>query len=244
MTSVSEENEPLSVGSALTDTFSIFNRNILTFLVIGLIADIPSILQWLYYQATDSLLLADVSTVQIAAAIAGFLLFFVVQSMGIVVAVRVLNGQPVSIADSFAQVLPRLGAVVLGSFLVGIACLVGFLLLIVPGIILMVALWVAVPTIVVERQTAVAGFKRSMALTAGNRWRLFAIVVILILIGLIVSAATGLLVFVLGALAPILAIVVNALVLGFTSCLSGVLYVHLRRIRDGIGIDRLAEVFS
>lgn len=244
MSSVSDQSEALSVGSALTDTFSVLKGNILTFLVIGLIADIPSILQWLYLQTTDQLIVADFGAVQIAAAIAGFLLFFIVQSMGIVVAVRVLNRQPVNVADAFAQVLPRLGAVVLGSLLVGLAILVGLLVIVVPGIILMIALWVAVPAIVVERQSAVAGFKRSMELTAGSRWRLFGLLCILILIGFIVSVATGMLAFMLGEAAPVLAIAVNALVLGSVSCLSGVIYVHLRRIKDGIAIDRLAEVFS
>ena len=80
--------------------------------------------------------------------------------------------------------LGSLGRVFVVSLFVGIMTTVGFVLCIVPGVIIMCMNWVAVPVAVMEQPGATAALTRSQDLTAGTRLPVFAVV---LLIGMIVG---------------------------------------------------------
>jgi hypothetical protein len=97
-------------------------------------------------------------------------------------------------------VTPVLGQLILVGIVASIAIVVGFALLIVPGLIL-VTLWsVFVPVIVLERPPGLGSLGRSRELVRGNGWQVFGVllvlyvlvnVVVLILDGAANSASTG-----------------------------------------------------
>jgi len=59
------------------------------------------------------------------------------------------------------------------SLLSGLAIFAGFILLIVPGIIAAILLMFVGYIVIEERLTPIAAMKKSIALTKGNRWKLF-----------------------------------------------------------------------
>jgi hypothetical protein len=96
-----------------------------------------------------------------------------------------------SLGDTFRRVQPRLPAIAGASFLAGIGIAIGFLLLIVPGLILMTFWSVIVPVIVLERTGALKSFERSQQLVRGNGWNVFGLMVLIFLVLLVVGIGLG-----------------------------------------------------
>jgi hypothetical protein len=129
-------------------------------------------------------------------------------------------------------VLPLIGA----GILAGIAIGLGFLLLVVPGLILLTIWSVIAPVIVVERTGVFEAFGRSRALVRGNAWQVFGVIVVVFLIVIVVQA-------ILGAIGAgiedsvLLRIVFN--VIGSTvtapivALVAAVIYFRLREIEQG-----------
>jgi hypothetical protein len=84
-------------------------------------------------------------------------------------------------------ILPLIGA----GLLAGIAIGVGFLFLIVPGLILLTIWSVLGPSIVVERKGVLDAFGRSRELVKGHGWQVFGVIFVVFLIVFIVSAVLG-----------------------------------------------------
>lgn len=105
---------------------------------------------------------------------------------GLVVLVAQLRGG--SAAPGFRELLsgPSDGYVRITTALVVISVIlgVGFVLLLVPGLIALAYLWVAWPLVVLEDAPAMAALRESSRLTAGHRLKITAMVMILILVNL------------------------------------------------------------
>jgi hypothetical protein len=84
-------------------------------------------------------------------------------------------------------VLPLIGA----GILAGIAIAIGFLFLLVPGLILLTIWSVIAPVIVVERSGVTDAFGRSRRLVKGNGWQVFGVIVVVFLITAIVAIVLG-----------------------------------------------------
>ena len=92
--------------------------------------------------------------------------------------VRHLRGGPAGFAQTFFESIRRLLPVALIAIVVGIATVVGFALLIVPGVIIGLMLWVAVPAAAVERN-GLGALRRSRELTQGYKGQLFGLALLL-----------------------------------------------------------------
>jgi Uncharacterised protein family (UPF0259) len=84
-------------------------------------------------------------------------------------------------------VLPLIGV----GILAGIAIGIGFLLLVVPGLILLTIWAVIAPVIVVEHSGVMDAFGRSRELVRGNGWQVFGVIVVVFLITIIVGVVLG-----------------------------------------------------
>jgi Membrane domain of glycerophosphoryl diester phosphodiesterase len=157
-----------------------------------------------------------------------------------------------ALSTGLAVMLPLLGL----GLLIGMGVAVGFLLLIVPGFMLLVRWSVAAPVLMAEKAGILAAMGRSAVLTKGHRWAIFGLFLILIVVALVVSAVVGGLVgggiFAFaqapGEVPPVLFVAVMTLVQAAVTMVSTVVvcavYFELRQIKDGVGITEIASVFD
>jgi hypothetical protein len=148
-----------------------------------------------------------------------------------------------SVSETFSQVYPRLGTIIVAGLLLGLAIAVGLLLLIVPGLYLM-TIWIAViPAIVLENRGIGESFGRSRELVRGYGWNVFGIIVLTILILLGVGIAIGL---ILSPLAEWLAsliqqIVANTIVTPFVVAVWTLVYYRLKGREEAAPADSAPE---
>jgi hypothetical protein len=96
-----------------------------------------------------------------------------------------------SIGELIRGVEPVFWPLVAVSILAGIGIGIGFILFIIPGLILIVIWSVVAPVIVLERPGVFAAFGRSRELVRGNGWNVFAVIVIVFLAVAVISSAAG-----------------------------------------------------
>jgi hypothetical protein len=97
-----------------------------------------------------------------------------------------------SVSELLSAATPYIGTLVLNGILAGIAITIGFVLVIVPGLILLTIWAVIAPSIVVENQGVMNAFGRSRELVRGNGWPVFGAIVLAFLIVFAVSLIAGL----------------------------------------------------
>lgn len=167
-----------------------------------------------------------------------------------------LQGQHASLGASFATGLARFFPVLGVAFLSGLCMIGGFLLLVVPGLIVLCMLYVATPCAVLERPGVMGALRRSRELTHGYKLHILGLI---ILLGLMSSAVQHLLqtVFVKADMdAPELMdldamkrhayaqLVLNVVTGSLYAVMAAVSYYYLRREKEGTSAAELAQVFD
>ncbi len=97
-----------------------------------------------------------------------------------------------SVGQLLRSVEPVFWPLVAVSILFGIGVAIGFVLIIVPGLILLVLWSVVAPVTVLERPGVFAAFRRSREIVRGNGWNVFGVIVMVFVIVFLVSIAVGL----------------------------------------------------
>ena len=101
------------------------------------------------------------------------------------------SGRKPSLNESLSRSARVYFPLFLLSLLLGIAIVLGILLLIIPGLVLIVMFWVAVPALVVERRGILESFGRSRELTAGHRWNVLWVFLGEVLVSIVLATAFG-----------------------------------------------------
>ena len=239
------------IGSILGRSFSIFGKNIVAFLLLGLLLHLPSL-----YMAYDLGAQIDAGTWDgksgvLLPTIIGFLSGQMLAATLIYGTVMELRGMHAGVGKCVQVGLVRALPVVLTAIVASLAIGVGILLLVIPGIIVMTILYVAIPVAVVERPGIMASLSRSSDLTSGYRMQIFGLAIVIGGAGWLVnyliqdmateafledpSSITTYL-FAETGISIVLAII--------GAIISGVVYHDLRAIKDGVNIDELAAVFE
>lgn len=148
-----------------------------------------------------------------------------------------------------SMLLPVIGLTIVQT----IGIMLGFLLLIVPGVILMVMWMVTMPVLVVEKRDIFACLQRSRDLTRGSRWSLFFLsLAYLIAVWIVTALAAGLGIAIGAVSGPTFiqaaTIVVTSLATLVTQVISAtgvaVIYSELRAAKEGVRPDQLAALFD
>ncbi len=231
------------VGGALSRAIGVFARNGLSFSLIAIVAWLPVGL--IVYSSLE-LPQQERDLSQGLANMFGGLLQLVAMAVIIHATFQDMRGRPVRLGESAGRGLKRFFPLIGGGILAGLGMLLGLVLLIVPGIMLLVRWYVFAPVCVVERKGPLGALERSAQLTEGNRWKLFAIFIILAFTG---GAVTALVTVVLAtALSPVLALSLTGIWHGvwsaFNNVLSVVIYHDLRVAKEGADIESIASVFD
>ena len=134
-----------------------------------------------------------------------------------------------SVGDLLRSVEPVLLPLMGVSILYALGVAIGFVFLIIPGLILLVIWSVVAPVTVLERPGVFAAFGRSRELVRGNGWNVFGVIVIVGLAVIVVSLATGLVAASLGSVGGALVQwAVTAAVAPVSALAASVLYFALR----------------
>ena len=135
-----------------------------------------------------------------------------------------------------------------------VAVAIGFVLLIVPGVMMALAWCVAAPALIAERTGITQVFGRSAQLTRNHRWSILGLAVIafvalMILEGVLFAvglrAGVGAVTSAVGSpVGIIVAGIVSGLFQAAAASVIAVLYAELRSLKDGVASESLAEVFD
>ncbi len=93
-----------------------------------------------------------------------------------------------SVGQLIQAARPVVGKLILVGIVAGIGILIGFILVIIPGLILITIWAVFAPVIVLEHPSGLGALGRSRELVRGNGWQVFGVIVVLVIGVGIVSA--------------------------------------------------------
>ncbi len=117
-----------------------------------------------------------------------------ISNMAVMVAVsRHYLGEPVTIGQAIGQALRRLPALIWTNIFKGIAIFGGFVLFIIPGILLMFMFFLTDMVVVFEKQSGIEALKRSRQLMKQHWGNAFVIAFLLFVISVMLSVVTELL---------------------------------------------------
>ncbi len=257
------------LGRVAQRTFASIGRNFAVFVLLALLlSGIPAVLTGLLLSLAGndhsghsaSSITDPTALALIGGSVIGFVYLigaiasFILQAAIIHGVIADLNGRRAEFAECLSMGLRNWFWLFLLAIVVVVAEAFGYLLLVVPGLMLAVAWMVAVPAQVVEHTGVFGALSRSAELTRGHRWAIFGLLVIYLIATLVLQGAIiGIVAALAVSLSPNLSQTATQLVaqplLNVTSSLIGAagvasIYYELRSTREGIGPEALAAVFD
>jgi hypothetical protein len=233
------------LADVFSKTVAIYRRRFAPFIILTVIASIPNYLVLLAigglagkgeaasYGAYAGFALADGVTQLLSC---GAVMYGVVQD---------LRGRAFSAADSIRIALRRLLPVLGVAICMMLAVLLGFALLVIPGLMLNCMFYVSMPACVAEQAGVFASLSRSRRLTKGYRWQAFGTILVMMVGGWVLgltaetvsspAGQTGILISDAAA-----RVIINS----FNGVLASVFYYKLRAAKEGVDIDKIASVFD
>ncbi len=125
-------------------------------------------------------------------------------------------------------VTPVLGQLILVGIVAGIGIVIGFVLIIVPGLILITIWSVAAPVVVLENPGVFASLRRSRELVRGNGWQVFGVIVVVyIMVGILAFIIEGIAESAGSGVGIVVRVIVGVLTAPLTALASSVLYFEL-----------------
>ena len=243
---------PLSVGEILDVSFQLYRRHFAALAMVALVCSGLPVLLSLFIEASGGMLQ------HVWLTLAYYGIFVVLSAIATAATVFIVSesylGRPLSAAEALSRAAPLLWRVITCSVLTGLLVMVGFLLFVIPGIVLVCGVILAFPVLVLEPGTTASGaLSRSWALTRGSRWRIFGMLVTLFLLLYIpIVALTALAALVLPDAAPgaamtggivglVLAGVLQLFLYPLFYCVLTVSYYDLRVRKEGFDLEVLAQ---
>ena len=209
------EMRPMTLGEILDRTFSLYRNHFVLFIGIAALPNLVVLLMNLIVQGINAALVSttssgggDSGTVDIATgpsttpvllgviAAAGFSILLLVvywvalvfsQAATVFAVSDVHLGRATSIGQSYARVKGHFWQMVGVMISVGLRVILGFLLLILPGIYLMLKYALAVPAAVLEDVNSSTALDRSSTLTEGTMGRIFLVFVLVWVLSLVAA---------------------------------------------------------
>jgi hypothetical protein len=244
----------LRVGAVFRRAFDVFFRDFGKFFLLALLAWLPvlvvSFIVGFRYAVLGSAEFAGPRGAFVAAGVLVLIVagasFLLSQAVILYGAVERMRDHSFALGDSLRHGLARFFPVLGVYVLTTLAILVGLALLLVPGIIVGMMLFVSLPACIVEKLGPYQSLKRSAQLTKGNRWRVLAIAVLLYLGNAIGQAIFRFALFAAaGPTAAALGAFLWSVIFGAAyAVVVAVVYHDLRVARDGIDIEGIAAAFD
>ncbi len=172
-----------SKGEAIRFGWEVTKRHFwfffVTLLILGAVSVVGNIFEWI---EPDNLAQAGLAIgIHFIQAILGLFL-----TLGVIrICLRFTANEEATLADLFGATLRQVGSYFLATILASIVITIGFILLVIPGIILSIRLSMAPFLIVDQNLGPIAALSRSWALTEGSGWNLFLFGILLVLLNIL-----------------------------------------------------------
>ena len=236
---------PRRVGEILGDAFRLYARHWQNLIVLVAVIVVPlSILQVLLVDRwigeglrTDEVRNGiEVSTGTAAGAAFGGLVFFAISVLMWTILTGAITrtaagtflGRDLDIGESYRYGLARFWSIVLIAVLSALAITAGFILLIVPGFIVLTFLSCGIPALVIEDKRGREALRRSWNLVRGYGWHVFGTIIVA---ALIAGVFSGLLTAPFGgnyAARSIVTAIASVVTMPFTALVGVFIYLDLR----------------
>ena len=235
-----------TVGSMLSLTFKIFSMHFVPLSLIGMVAFLP-----LAVMTASTALAQNNSTLSLGIFFTALLVLMVTFPAGYAATLNAVfqaaQGRPVDVGQCLATGFRKLPRTIGVMFVASLLTTLGFIALIVPGIIAYLAFFLSVPVVAVEDVTVGGALSRSSELIRGFRGMALGTNFVIGLISWCFSFAFGLVIILLGN-QPVLSFVLNLIISGITGGLgivaAGLIYFVVRANKESIGVDAIAAVFD
>jgi hypothetical protein len=138
-----------------------------------------------------------------------------------------------TLTETLASVLPRLGSILVASLAAGIAIAIGFVLIIIPGLYLLTIWSMIIPVLVLEQVGAFDSFGRSRALVRGYGWTVFGVILITFLINIAAHIVVAVLVSGLSdsVSSYLTSVIADTLVTPFVAAVLTAMYFRLKALQ-------------
>jgi len=124
---------------------------------------------------------------------------------------------------------PVIGQLILVGVVAAIGIVIGFILIIIPGLILITVWSVAAPVVVLENPGVFAALRRSRQLVRGNGWQVFAVIAVLyIMVGVISLLIEGIAESAGSGVGIVVRVIIGVLTAPLSALAAAVLYFELR----------------
>jgi hypothetical protein len=244
-----------SIGNVLGTSFSVLLRNLASFFIIAIIISIPSILVGRFYAIDPAVSQEYIRQGQLPPGfwssigitmLVGILTSSLMSATLVYGTFQDLRGQRASIGDSISRGFSALVPVIIAAIVYAIILTIGFALFFVPGVILLVMLWVYVPAIVIEKKGVGGSLSRSRELTKGRRWAILGLFIVVVICFAIANWIDGFIFgLIFGPAGAFWATELAQIVFGmFSAVMAAVGYYYLRSDKEGIAIGDIAKVFD
>ncbi|MDG1457894.1 MAG: hypothetical protein P8Q92_08415 [Pseudoprimorskyibacter sp.] len=237
----------LGVGQILARSFSIYFDNFLAILTLCMIPALLSTAPIAMLQtgtSTDGDIISGFSV--LLSVIGNFL------AIGMVVQLTYdkFSGRHNTLGAYFSNAFRVLIKLVLFGILVSILAGIGTVFLVLPGLYIAAMFYVVSPVILME--PGVSPLARSLALTKSYRWPLVGLMIVVFIISIISTSVIsgGLNVLFVSTAGPSIFLMTvsqtlaNAIFYGFGGVVAALVYARLRELKEGLGIEDMANVFE
>jgi uncharacterized membrane protein len=256
-----DPNARFEFGRVVGQTFALIGRNFFFFLLTALIfVGVPQFAAAYFQGQMISNASGDVGAAlgaNLGVTLLGVALASVLQGMLTRASFDDLSGKGVAMGAAIGDGLRYFFPLVLLGILLGLGVMLGFILLIIPGLILAVRWAVAAPALVIEGLGPTTAMGRSAELSKGSRWPIFGLLLLYVLLSIVVQFGAMMLIGVsgfepvmlttlegMGLVVGIVTAASTAIVTLISSVGTAAIYFELRRVTEGMGISDIAAVFD
>ncbi len=250
------ELKVLTLGQIIGRAFNIYTNNIIPIFIISIVLSIPVILfQLNFYVPINSSNIfvryfnntgLTIISLTMTALTTGLIIEFISK--------KYLNENTTIkqyIKNTFPRIIPLIGL----SLLVSILSAIGYLMLVIPGIIIILGLSLTNQVFIIEKKGIIDSIKRSWHLTKGDRGYIFGVIMILgllsvpLLFGFIylllpIITQTIKTRSLLSLISVVTTNIVSAIIRPFAACGIILIYFNLRIKKEGFELEHLAKHFA
>ena len=253
---MSEVLRERSVGELIEQTLSLVFRNFVKLFTI-----------WIVFAFALLLLCVPFGIIAAGSAVAGAPVVAIVVGSLLFVGLLVLSPLPgaaavIAISDNFTgrnhsvmecyqAVFPFIGRLILLGFVIGFMAMIGFLLFVIPGVIVILVYFVSYPALLLEDLSVGEAMGRSAELTRDNRLRLLGLLICLfVIVGVFNMISRFLTLGIVAAMPGVVGIVLSSLISMVISTIGNLIqtcgtvaaYFDLRVRKDAFHLEQLAEI--